>query len=112
MRYLKWCDGLIRSAISSAKNSTKSCACCPDGFTTRRGRRGTYLHHDAVNQRIRGRRGARLSAITNGGAIPDTGDYRVILEPSETFVGTPERRFCDRESRGRHLSARQHVIRD
>ena len=59
-----------------------------EGFTTRRGRRGTYLHHDAVNRRLRGRRGARLSAITNGGAIPDTSDYRVILEPSETFVGT------------------------
>src|SRR3989440_1305149 len=47
-----------------------------EGFTTRRGRRGTYLHHDAVNGRIRGRRGARLMSITNGGAIPDTGDYR------------------------------------
>src|SRR5689334_7027766 len=44
-----------------------------EGFTTRRGRRGTYLHHDAVNGRIRGRRGARLMSITNGGAIPDTG---------------------------------------
>jgi len=65
-----------------------------EGFTTRRGRRGTYLHHDAVNQRIRGRRGARLSAITNGGAIPDTGDYRVILEPSETFVGTLNEDFA------------------
>jgi ATP-dependent Lhr-like helicase len=65
-----------------------------EGFTTRRGRRGTYLHHDAVNQRIRGRRGARLSAITNGGAIPDTSDYRVILEPSETFVGTLNEDFA------------------
>jgi ATP-dependent Lhr-like helicase len=65
-----------------------------EGFTTRRGRRGTFLHHDAVNQRIRGRRGARLSAITNGGAIPDTGDYRVILEPSETFVGTLNEDFA------------------
>src|SRR5439155_10164 len=65
-----------------------------EGFTTRRGRRGTYLHHDAVNRRIRGRRGARLSAITNGGAIPDTGDYRVILEPSETFVGTLNEDFA------------------
>jgi ATP-dependent Lhr-like helicase len=65
-----------------------------EGFTTRRGRRGTYLHHDAVNQRLRGRRGARLSAITNGGAIPDTGDYRVILEPSETFVGTLNEDFA------------------
>src|SRR5436853_2867033 len=65
-----------------------------DGFTTRRGRRGTYLHHDAVNHRLRGRKGARLSAITNGGAIPDTGDYRVILEPSETFVGTLNEDFA------------------
>jgi len=65
-----------------------------EGFTTRRGRRGTYLHHDAVNGRVRGRRGARLTAITNGGAIPDTGDYRVILEPSETFVGTLNEDFA------------------
>src|SRR5256712_3400850 len=65
-----------------------------EGFTTRRGRRGTYLHHDAVNHRIRGRHGARLSAITNGGAIPDTSDYRVILEPSETFVGTLNEDFA------------------
>ena len=65
-----------------------------EGFSTRRGRRGTYLHHDAVNHRIRGRRGARLSAITNGGAIPDTSDYRVILEPSETFVGTLNEDFA------------------
>ncbi|HYR74317.1 MAG TPA: DEAD/DEAH box helicase [Pyrinomonadaceae bacterium] len=65
-----------------------------EGFTTRRGRRGTYLHHDAVNKRLRARRGARLAAITNGGAIPDTSDYRVILEPSETFVGTLNEDFA------------------
>jgi ATP-dependent Lhr-like helicase len=65
-----------------------------EGFSTRRGRRGTYLHHDAVNKRLRARRGARLTAITNGGAIPDTSDYRVILEPSETFVGTLNEDFA------------------
>src|SRR5215813_12444477 len=65
-----------------------------EGFTTRRGRRSAYLHHDAVNQRIRGRRGARLTSITNGGAIPDTSDYRVILEPAETFVGTLNEDFA------------------
>src|SRR5438132_2948105 len=65
-----------------------------EAFTPRGGRRGTYLHHDAVNHRIRGRRGARLSAITNGGAIPDTSDYRVILEPSKTFVGTLNEDFA------------------
>src|SRR5213083_434488 len=65
-----------------------------EGFTTRRGRRGAYLHYDGVNRRLRGRRGARLAAITSGGAIPDIGDYRVILEPTETFVGTLNEDFA------------------
>jgi ATP-dependent Lhr-like helicase len=65
-----------------------------EGFATRRGRRGAYLHHDAVNHRLRARKGARLAAITSGGAIPDTSDYRVILEPSDTFVGTLNEDFA------------------
>jgi ATP-dependent Lhr-like helicase len=65
-----------------------------EGFATRRGRRSAYLHHDAVNNRLRARKGARLMAITNGGAIPDTSDYRVILEPSETVVGTLNEDFA------------------
>jgi ATP-dependent Lhr-like helicase len=65
-----------------------------EGFTTRRGRRAAHLHYDGVNRRIRGRRGARLAAITSGGAIPDLGDYRVILEPTETFVGTLNEDFA------------------
>src|SRR5258705_301181 len=59
-----------------------------EGFSTKRGRRSALIHHDAINDRLRGRRGARLTALTSGGAIPDNADYRVILEPSETFVGT------------------------
>jgi ATP-dependent Lhr-like helicase len=65
-----------------------------DGFVTRRGRRGALIHYDAVNRRIRGRRGARLAAITSGGAIPDNADYRVILEPDGTFVGTLNEDFA------------------
>src|SRR6059036_711332 len=65
-----------------------------DGFTTRRGRRGAYLHYDGVNRRLRARRGARLAALTSGGAIPDIGDYRVILDPTETFVGTLNEDFA------------------
>src|SRR5256885_382508 len=65
-----------------------------EGFTTRRGRRRAYIHYDGVNRRLRGRRGARLAAITSGGAIPDIGDYRVILEPTETFVGTLNEDFA------------------
>src|SRR5436309_4607575 len=65
-----------------------------EGFSTKRGRRSALIHHDAVNQRLRRRRGARLVALTSGGAIPDNADYRVILEPSETFVGTVNEDFA------------------
>ena len=71
-----------------------------EGFTTRRGRRGAYVHYDGVNRRLRARRGARLAAITSGGAIPDLGDYRVILEPTETFVGTLNEDFAIESSPG------------
>ena len=47
-----------------------------------------YVHHDAVNGELRGRKGARLAALTSGGAIPETGDYRVVAEPDDTFIGT------------------------
>lgn len=59
-----------------------------EGFATSRGRRGAYLHRDAVNRRIRPRRSARLTAITNGGAIPDNFDYEVRLEPEGLRIGT------------------------
>ncbi len=65
-----------------------------EGFSTKRGRRSTYLHHDAVNHRLRGRRGARLAAITSGGAIPDTADYAVVLEPSGLVIGTLNEDFA------------------
>jgi ATP-dependent Lhr-like helicase len=65
-----------------------------DGFSTRRGRRSALLHHDAVNHRVRARRGARLVALTSGGAIPDNADYRVVVEPSETFIGTVNEDFA------------------
>jgi ATP-dependent helicase Lhr and Lhr-like helicase len=65
-----------------------------EGFSTKRGRRAALVHHDGVNHRIRGRRGARSTALTSGGAIPDNADYRVILEPSETFVGTVNEDFA------------------
>jgi ATP-dependent Lhr-like helicase len=65
-----------------------------EGFSTKRGRRGALLHYDAVNHRLRGRRGARLLALTSGGAIPDNADYRVLLEPTETFIGTVNEDFA------------------
>ncbi len=65
-----------------------------EGFTTRRGRRAAWLHRDRVHGRLRGRRGARLAAITSGGAIPDQGDFHVLEEPSGAMVGTLNEDFA------------------
>jgi ATP-dependent Lhr-like helicase len=65
-----------------------------EGISARRGRQAAYLHRDAVNRRLRARRGARLTAITCGGAIPDNADYQVVLEPTETFIGTVHEDFA------------------
>src|SRR6202035_1747618 len=65
-----------------------------EGFSTRRGRRGALLHHDAVNQMLRPRKGARLTALTSGGAIPDNADYKVMLEPEGHLVGTVNEDFA------------------
>jgi ATP-dependent Lhr-like helicase len=65
-----------------------------DGVSTRRGRQSAYLHRDAVNHRLRARRGARLTAITCGGAIPDNADYQVVLEPAGIFIGTLNEDFA------------------
>jgi ATP-dependent Lhr-like helicase len=65
-----------------------------EGFTTRRGRRSAFLHYDGVHAKVRGRRGARLAALTSGGAIPDLADYRVVLEPSETVIGSVNEDFA------------------
>ncbi|HEY3497718.1 MAG TPA: DEAD/DEAH box helicase, partial [Polyangiaceae bacterium] len=58
------------------------------GFATQRGRRGAHLHRDSVEHKLRPRRGARLAAITSGGAIPDVADYEVLLEPEGVRVGS------------------------
>ena len=65
-----------------------------EGFATKRGRRGALLHRDEVNGNVRGRRGARQLAITSGGAIPEVADYRVVLEPDDTFIGTLNEDFA------------------
>src|SRR5262252_4490785 len=65
-----------------------------EGFTTRRGRRGALIHYDGVNHMLRGRRGARLTALTSGGTIPDNADYQVLLEPENHFIGTVNEDFA------------------
>ena len=65
-----------------------------EGITARRGRYGAYLLRDRVNGRLHGRRGARLVAITSGGAIPDNSLYSVVAEPEGTLVGTVDEDFA------------------
>ncbi len=65
-----------------------------DGIATNRGRGLAYLHHDRINRRIKGRRGARLAAITSGGAIPDNANYAVVAEPDGTVVGSVDEDFA------------------
>ncbi|MEA2464674.1 MAG: ATP-dependent helicase Lhr and Lhr-like helicase, partial [Acidobacteriota bacterium] len=71
-----------------------------EGFATKRGRRGALLHRDEVNGNVRGRRGSRLLALTSGGAIPEVADYRVVLEPDETFIGTLNEDFAIESNAG------------
>ena len=65
-----------------------------EGFTTRRGRRGALIHRDAVNGVLRSRKGARLTALTSGGTIPDNADFQVVLEPQSLVVGTVNEDFA------------------
>jgi len=65
-----------------------------EGIATNRGRGLAYLHHDRINHRVKGRRGARLAAITSGGAIPDTANYAVVAEPDGTVVGSVDEDFA------------------
>ena len=69
-------------------------ALASDGIVTGRGRRMAYLHRDRVNGVLRPRRGARLAALTSGGAIAEVGDYRVLLDPDNTLVGTVNEDFA------------------
>ncbi|MGM0631580.1 MAG: DEAD/DEAH box helicase, partial [Pseudomonadota bacterium] len=65
-----------------------------EGYSSRLGRRGAWLHHDRINDRVSPRRGARLTALMNGGAIPDMFDYQVVLDPEDTVVGTLNEDFA------------------
>ncbi|HEX5227400.1 MAG TPA: DEAD/DEAH box helicase [Bryobacteraceae bacterium] len=89
---------LIRSAYPyrdlDRKHFDEIVTMLSDGITTQRGRSGAYLHRDQVNGRVRGRRGARLAAITSGGAIPDTANYFVVAEPDGKQVGTVDEDFA------------------
>ena len=71
-----------------------------EGIAARRGRYGAYIHRDRVNGKLRARRGARLAAITSGGAIPDNSLYNVVAEPDGQTVGTVDEDFAVESNRG------------
>jgi ATP-dependent Lhr-like helicase len=71
-----------------------------EGIASKRGRYGAYLHRDRVNGKLRARRGARLAAITSGGAIPDNSLYAVVAEPDGIVVGTVDEDFAVESNRG------------
>ncbi|WP_181296970.1 DEAD/DEAH box helicase [Pseudomonas sp. Q2-TVG4-2] len=89
---------LIRRAMPYASLSEESyqalLAMLAEGYTTRHGARGAYLHRDVVNRSLRGRRGGRLTALTSGGTIADNADYSVLLEPQGFNIGTVNEDFA------------------
>ena len=87
-------------------------------------KRGAHVHRDRIRGRLRARRGARIAAVTSGGAIPETAEYRVVTEPEKTFVGTVDEDFAIESLAGdvfllgntswriRHVRAGEVVVRD
>src|SRR5229473_2398401 len=65
-----------------------------EGIASARGRYAAYLHRDRVNSVVRARRGARLAAITSGGAIPENSLYTVVAQPEGLTVGTVDEDFA------------------
>lgn len=65
-----------------------------EGYSTERGRRSAHIYRDAINKRLSARRGTRLTAITNGGTIPDNADFDVLLEPENLVIGTLNEDFA------------------
>ena len=56
--------------------------------------RSALLHRDGIGRRLRATKRARITALTSGGAIPDTGQYRVVLEPEAITVGSLDEDFA------------------
>jgi ATP-dependent Lhr-like helicase len=71
-----------------------------EGVSDRRGRVGAHVHRDRISGTIKGRRGARLAAITCGGAIPDNNNYSVVQWPEEMKVGEVDEDFAIESSAG------------
>jgi ATP-dependent Lhr-like helicase len=71
-----------------------------EGIESGRGRYGAYLLRDGVQGHLHPRRGARMIAIANGGAIPDTSLFAVILQPEGVQIATLDEHFAVDSSPG------------
>ena len=71
-----------------------------NGIESSRGRYGAYLLHDGIQGQLHARRGSRMIAISNGGAIPDTALFNVILEPEGVQIATLDEHFAVDSSPG------------
>ncbi len=65
-----------------------------EGIPSSHGPKGAYVYRDRISGRLKGRRGARLAALTSGGAIPDLADYKVVSEPEGITVGSVDEDFA------------------
>jgi ATP-dependent Lhr-like helicase len=104
----EWHEDELFAAVSRAfpyrelqrKDFDDLLAMLSDGIAAERGRFGAYLYRDRVNKRLKARRGARMVAIMNGGAIPETNLYTVVAEPEGTVVGTLHEDFAVESLKG------------
>ena len=71
-----------------------------EGIESSRGRYGAYLLRDGVHGQLHPRRGSRSIAISNGGAIPDTALFNVILQPEGVQIATLDEHFAIDSSPG------------
>ena len=101
---------LALRAADARATSTPSCACSPKASPRARASARSYVHRDAVHHLLRERKGARLTALTSGGTIPETGDYTVVLEPQAHNDRHRQRGLRGREPGRRRLPARQHQL--
>ena len=108
---MRWCGARGPIAqLRRARSSMQVLRMLADGVSTRRGRQSAYLHRDAVNRQLRARRGARLTAITCGGAIPDNGRLPGGARAERYLHRHAERGLCGREPGRRRVSARQLLL--
>ncbi len=70
------------------------------GIESSRGRYGAYLLRDGIHGQLHPRRGARMIAIGNGGAIPETNLYSVVLQPEGVQIATLDEHFAVDSSPG------------